>query len=800
MAGPSAPVRPPLTSEQERIFETRIRPILALRCAGCHAGNRPAGGLRVDSRAALERGGKRGAALHATKPDESLLLQAVLRQRPGLAMPPQQPLSEEETQAFTAWIRAGAPWPSAHPKPVDPRSHWAFQAVRRVPIPTPRDVAWCRTPIDRFLRQAQEAKGLQPVRDADRRTLLRRVSIDLIGLPPSSDETRAFLADRSPTAWSKVVERLLASPRYGERWGRHWLDVARYADTNGLDENVHYGNAWRYRDYVVQAFQDDLPYRDFLIEQIAGDLLPSSEDATLNRRRLIATGYLAIGPKCISEVDSRRMEMDAIDEQLDSLGRATLGMTFGCARCHDHKFDPITTRDYYGLAGILKSSRFMTIMTKPRMWFEHPIATQADRDRVAAHAAALAGAKEQLAAELRAGRSELQRVIGPGKPLPTDFESSLPEARRTRLKQIRDQVAAMEKSAPELPGAMGLTEGEPTDLQVHIRGSFLELGERVPRRFPTVLAGASQPALPSRGSGRHELAQWIASPEHPLTGRVIVNRVWRWHFGRGIVATPDNFGIQGDRPSHPELLDWLAGVFVGAVPHRLEDGRAFKPWSIKDLHRLILSSRAFGLADRTDERMNRLDPENRLLARWTPQRLDAESLRDSLLFVSGRLDLRMGGPALPLKNREYVFDHTSTDRTSYDSVRRTLYLPVVRNHVYDYLEVFDFGDGAVPSGDRTSTTVPAQALFMMNAELVLAAADQIAASVRNASADVDSRIDRAYELCLGRAPADRERAVAHRLLGQRRALGKPGGPSEEDRAWSLLCHTLLCTNEFAYVR
>jgi len=781
------------------------------------------GGLRLDTAAGLRKGGVRGPVLVAGHPERSRLLSAIRHAEPGLKMPPTEKIPEREIADLTRWVQMGAPWGIANSKFQMPNSgnskfeirnsklHWSFQPVRVPAVPAVRTKGWVRTPVDAFILAGLETKGLQPAPPADRRTLIRRATFDLTGLPPTPAEVDAFVADRAPDAWAKVIDRLLASPAYGERWGRHWLDVARYADTNGMDENVHYGNAWRYRDYVVAAFNADKPYDQFLTEQLAGDLLPPTEDAPTRHQRLIATGFLSIGPKVISEVDDRKMEMDTIDEQIDTVGRTMMGLTLGCARCHDHKFDPLKTEDYYGLAGIFKSTQTMVVMKKPRMWHEYSLAGDADRARVAAHAKQVAAAKEAIAGRV-AAETERLRQASPGMALPTNVETAFAEEVRAELKRLREALAQLEKNVPELPSAMGVTEGTVGDVPVHVRGSYLTLGNVAPRRFPVVLAGENQPPFSNKESGRLQLARWLTSPEHPLTSRVMVNRVWRWHFGRGIVGSTDNFGLLGDAPTNQPLLDWMAARFAGmsgvgggvsGIAGSTPDTRRPTPWSIKDLHRLLMLSSTYQMSAAPDAQALKVDPENRLRWRWDLRRLEAEEIRDSLLAVSGLLDPKMGGSILPLKNREYVFDHTSKDQTRYDSRRRSLYIPVVRNNVYDVFQLFDFGDGAVPEGNRPTTTVAPQALFMLNSDLVQQAAEGLANSLLERSElDTAGRVRLLYSKAYGRPAKDTEVKRAQALLTRlEQAQGaEPDAAKRRSQAWTLLCHTALAANEFMYLR
>ncbi|HTE19823.1 MAG TPA: DUF1549 and DUF1553 domain-containing protein, partial [Armatimonadota bacterium] len=591
--------------------------------------------------------------------------------------------------------------------------HWSFRPLREPKTPLVKNWAWVRTPVDAFVLARLEARKLKPAPPADRRTLIRLATFDLIGLPPTPSEVDAFLADSAPGAFARVVDRLLASPHYGERWGRHWLDVARYADSNGLDENVAHANAWRYRDYVVSSFNRDKPYDQFLLEQLAGDLLPAVEDVPTRHERLTATGFLVLGPKVLAEVDSKKMEMDIVDEQVDTVGRAVMGLTLGCARCHDHKFDPITTEDYYALAGVFKSTRSMVNFTKPAQWHENSLATDGDKARLAAHTKQVADAKTAIASMVAAAKA-IVPAPAPGAAPPKDEEALFPEATRAELKRRREELARLEASPPELPSAMGVTEGTVADVPVHVRGSHLALGKQVARRFPVVLAGEQQAPLEAKQSGRLQLARWLVGKEHPLTSRVMANRIWRWHFGQGLSRSTDNFGRLGEPPTDPALLDWLAVRFMKVG------------WSLKKMHRLLMLSSTYAMSSAHDPRAASVDPENRLHWRAEVRRLEAEAVRDALLAVSGTLDRTMGGSLLTLKNREFVFDHTSRDATRYDSLRRSIYLPVIRNNVYDVFQLFDFADPAVLEGNRPTTTVAPQALFMMNSDLVHGAAEAMA--------------------------------------------------------------------------
>jgi mono/diheme cytochrome c family protein len=766
LAAPAAAADPQPKPEDLRFFETRIRPLLADKCFKCHGPEKQKSELRLDTAEGVRKGGASGNALATPdKPDASALLRAVRHAEGTPKMPPGGKLKDSEIADLAEWVKRGAPYPATVKAAADdPARHWAFQPVKRPPIPISRDPKGSAPTnlIDAFILARLRDRGLSPAPPADKRTLIRRATFDLTGLPPTPEEIDAFLKDDSPEAFAKVVDRLLASPAYGERWGRHWLDVARYADSNGLDENVAHGNAWRYRDYVIKAFNADKPYSRFLVEQVAGDLLPGC-----GPDELTATGFLSLGPKVLAEPDEKKMEFDIVDEQVDTLGRTVLGLTLGCARCHDHKFDPISTADYYGLAGVFVSTKTMENFKKVARWHENVIATPEEQRRKAEHDAMLGRLKARI--------KELT-----GK---TDADS------KAELKAFQAELAECEKAAPELPTAMGVTEGKPTDVPVLRRGNHLNPGPVIPRRFPVVLAGEKQVALPGDHSGRLELAKWLTSPRNPLTARVMVNRVWRWHLGAGLVRSTDNFGLLGEKPSHPELLDWLAAEFV-------KNG-----WSVKHLHRLVMLSATYQRSSAHDAKAALADPDNRLLWRANVRRLEAEAIRDSLLAVGGLLDRTPGGPALAhVKNRDYLFDHTSKDRTSYDTDRRSVYLPVIRNNLYDVFQLFDAPDAAVPNGDRPTTTVPTQALFFMNSPLAGRAADGLADRLL-AKPDLDDagRVRLLFDLAYGRPATEKE---VERLTSAVAAFEADfaGDAAKRRKAWSAVCQAVLASNEFIHVR
>jgi len=580
------------------------------------------------------------------------------------------------------------------------RRWWAFQpplAALEVPS-TKSQIA--HTPIDAFVQVELEKRGLRPAAPADRVTLLRRVTFDLAGLPPTPDEVDAFVNDRSPGAFARVVERLLASPAYGQRWARHWLDVVRYADYH--DGNPKARNpvcepleAWRYRDWVVDAFNRDLPFNSFITHQIAGDLLPAPDGREPYADGLVATTFLVNGAWDRGDADKEKMVSDMVDDQIDTVGKAFLGLTLGCARCHDHKYDPVTTRDYYALAGIFYSTRMLTEL----------------------------GTK--------GGEITLQR-----RPISTDGKE-----------------VALAVSEGGVPGGLF---PKIQDVPIHVRGSYTRLGPVVPRGLPRFIVGDAQPKI-TTGSGRRELAAWVASKDNPLTARVLVNRVWAWHFGTGLVRTPNNFGLNSEPPSHPALLDWLAARFV-------EDG-----WSLKALHRRILLTATYQQASRVPRDPVERDPDNRWLGRFTPRRLEAEAIRDALLAVAGRLDLTPGGPA--------------TDDVA--TARRSLYVQTARWDRASFATLFDAANPDAAVERRDVSTVAPQALFLLNHPFALAQARHLADRVRGEEATEDGRIGRLFRLAVARPPTADEVAVARRLVAR--------------AGWADLAHVVLCGNEFVYV-
>ena len=663
-------------------------------------------------------------------------------------------------------------WPAEKMDLAKGREHWAFQPVQRAALPAVKAKDWPQNGIDHFILARLEKAGLQPAPAAAPRDLQRRLNYALTGLPPKANSKFVNLKSE--------IENLMATPQYGERWARHWLDVVRYADSNGLDENAAHANAWRYRDYVVNAFNADKPYDQFLIEQIAGDLQAKDSQEDARRRELfIATGFLSLGPKVLAEPDKVKMEMDIIDEQIDTLGKALLGLTLGCARCHDHKFDPIPTADYYALAGIFKSTKTMESLKTIAKWHENSVATPAEKRLREKHDVLIDAQKKVVTAFTEKANAQLLVSLKIDK-LPAKPEEKYPKTTKDELGKLRAALKQLEDNPPPLVSAMGVTDGNATELPVFVRGDHnTPASFKQPRRFPQVLSDGKP--LGNENSGRLALAQWVADKKNPLTARVMVNRVWRWHFGRGLVATTDNFGLLGERPSHPDLLDWLASWFM-------DNG-----WSVKKLNTLILTSATYQMSSTASPAALQQDANNVLLSRAPLRRLEAEPLRDSLLELGGLLDKQVGGFVWTFENYKLVFNHTSEDATTYESNRRALYLPVIRNHVYDLFELFDFPDPGTVNGNRADSTIAPQALYLMNSPLVLRATESIAeALLKEGDLTNAQRVQRLYAQVFNRPPTVKET--------QRAVVFINNFAQDRLASWQALSQALVSSNEFLYLK
>ena len=793
---------------QLEFFEKNIRPVLAAKCYKCHSAeaDKVKGGLLLDTREGIRQGGDSGHAVVPGNVAESLLLKALHYTDKDMAMPPEKSggkLPDQVIADFEKWVKMGAPDPRdgaavAVKKEIDftkAREFWAFKAPVAAPAPAVAEKQWPRTDIDRFILAGLEAKGLKPVADADRRNLIRRTYFDLIGLPPTPEEMDVFFKDTAPNAFAKVVDKLLASPQFGERWGRHWLDVARYAESTGKERNYTFPEAWRYRDYVIAAFNADKPYDQFIREQIAGDLL-AAKDAAERNEHLIATGFLALGPKGLNEKNRVQFEMDLVDEQIDVTSRAVLGLTAACARCHDHKFDPVPQSDYYALSGIFRSSktffgtgggegkaaqrnkngtRLLTLSETAVTTSPHqPIATTAPTP-AADPVAAMAAQNPKRAAKL-------------AKMSPTEKAQLFARLKSNgRLPSTAQPAAAAPAPTPtgHAGFAMGVQESRVANSPMYIRGEIDNIGPIIPRGFLTVLTTASKPAISSQESGRRELAEWLTDEANPLTARVMANRVWLNLFGDGLVRTPDNFGATGEKPGNPALLDLLATQFM-------REG-----WSVKALIRSIVLSRTYQLGTIHNAKNYEADPDNVLVWRMSPRRLDAEAIRDAVLAASGQIERTPPhGSVVANVGEGYIGRGIRPSVFNIEARYRSVYLPIVRDFVPDVLAVFDFAEPSLVVPARDTTNVPSQALFMMNSAFVTEQSRALAKRLLAMTQyDYSQRITMAYMLTLSRPPTDAERARADRYL-----RGEAEGSLPSEKAWATFSQALFACAEFRYLK
>ncbi len=754
----------PLASEsnqdsQIEFFERRVRPLLAEHCFTCHSAETqsPQADFRLDSRVGLLRGGSRGPAVVPRKPEESLLVEAVRWQ--SLKMPPGGRLPEREIADLVKWVELGAPWPDM-PQPPDQQqskgydwpalrsAHWAWRPIRK---PTPPDLAntpWTLKPIDRFVLSQLSPAGLQPAPPAAPHILLRRIYLNLVGFLPTLRRLDRFVEaarrDRQ-AAIAGVVEELLSSPHYGERWGRYWLDVARYSDGFGgfLDRrNGELTQAWRYRDWVVEALNRDLPYDRFLKLQISGDLIGQGRD-------VFATGFFALGPHFRSDggdpASVAQAKGETLDDRIDTLTRGVMAVTVSCARCHDHKFDPIPQQDYYSLAGIFNNTETSELPMAPE---EEVKAYQEHQQRIK---------------DIEKKRADLKKQA-------SEEERELTEEEKKRIEEWEAKIEKLKEASPEkYDFAHVLADSGSEDMAVAVRGDLRRPGAVVPRRFLRVVVGAA-PTPFTKGSGREELAEAVASPENPLTARAMVNRIWMHHFGKALVRTPSNFGTLGRKPTHPEMLDWLAATFI-------ESG-----WSIKSLHRTIMTSATYQMSSRHRSRAFSVDADNELLWRMNPRRMDVESWRDSLLGVTSELDLEMGGPP---------FEEITKSR------RRTLYAKVSRigntSETDGFLRLFDFPAMTATVPKRVTSTVPQQFLFLMNSPFMVDRAKVFSRRLHQEADTEGERIERAYRLLFSRPPSEEETRIGVEYLAGA-SVGMELSP------WEQYGQALMSSNEFMYVR
>ena len=914
------------TSAQIDLFETNARPLFASKCQGCHNAKLKSGGLDLSSPDAIKEAASMGIFGKASEPEKSVLVRA-LDYESQVKMPPQGKLPAETIAAVREWVAAGAPTPATTPsagnslagtgvRPVALRgvitdadkNFWSFKPLSKAAAPAPKQKNWAIGPLDQFILVNLEKNGLLAAPQADKPTLLRRATFDLIGLPPTEKELQNFVADQSPKAFEKVVDRLLASPRYGERWGRHWLDVMRYADSTGSDEDHRYPHAWRYRDYVVKAFNDDMPYNQFVREQLAGDILAADPNSDVGYRGIVATGFLALGKKALAQKDLPLKRYDVVDDQIEVTAKSFMGLTVNCARCHDHKFDPIATKDYYQLAAIFASTLsyakgesgdpIQTPLAEPGVFeafkaqwsaygdLEKKVSKIIDFDKdsknfrdagekqIAASMQAahrVSGSGETLAAvvaETKLDEKELTRwvnylkdgsrpelkkwrastdanrkdiaaeyqedfrrsayqyeqdlswwrqaqrnfpnagkVAGPHPTMTAEkdpffvaiWQNDGPLHRTTteqlatlspeKLKEARElltQIEALEKTLPakEVPMACAVKEGETEAQKIFVRGDYHNPGDAVERTVPSILRLSAPAPEVKTNSGRLELADWIVDTRNPLPSRVMANRIWQGHFGDGIVRTPDNFGRLGERPSNPELLDYLARTFI-------ENG-----WSIKKMNRMIMLSKTYQMSAAFDEDTKSKDPENRLISHYPRQRLGIEEIRDAYLALGGDLDLTMGGTLDPGVGTD---GETSANRISMNpekTNRRSIYLPLRRSNLPTLYTLFDFGDATTPDGKRSSTTVATQALFVMNSPMVIREAKSLTNSVLKQEQMGNRRMEEIYLRVLGRRPDANE---TDRGLTYLQSFRRKWNEIDEAKAWTSLTHALMASNEFMFV-
>jgi mono/diheme cytochrome c family protein len=773
-AAPTTAAVPSVPDAAEiEFFESKIRPLLVKRCFECHSdqGKGIKGGLRLDLRSGLLTGGDSGAAVIPGKPAESLLVDAINYSQDSAQMPPRGKLPQAEIDLLTDWVRRGVPYPENPTVKDSPKKHagidfesgrqfWSFQPVHEHPLPAVKQVGWGDRRIDAFVLHKLEAAGLAPNPPADRRMLLRRLSFDLIGLPPTPEEIAAFEADTAADAYDQQVDRLLASPHYGEKWGRFWLDLVRYCDVPEVWAIDKHAQAWLYRDWVVQAWNDDLPFDRFLEMQLAADLVPEARPTDI-----AALGFLGLSPNYWKELKLDPGVIKAVvaeewEERIHTLSGAVLGLTVACARCHDHKQDPISQTDYYALAGVLASTKLV-----PRS-----ILPEAD-------AKVVAGAREQIQAWQKS-RDELLAQ----KPEPS------PEAKQ-QAEELAAKMAELERTTPHygvplayaaeeaslhiLPDGTDKTKleykpGEAQNVALQIRGNPSNPGPVVPRRFLTVLSSAEQTPF-QQGSGRRELARAFVGEAAPLTARVIVNRIWQQHFGQGLVDTPSNFGTTGSPPSHAELLDDLAARFIA------------NGWSLKGLHRELVLSATYRQSSAYDRAKDAIDPDNRLLWRGNRRRLDVEAWRDAMLEITGRLNRHVGGPDQNLDDPQ--------------NNRRTLYGTVKRRDLHAMLRLLDFPDPTTHNATRDLTTTPLQQLFVLNSPFMREQSMALVERVRReAPGDVDSQVRHLYRLLFARAPTDRQLEFARSFLA---TAGTDAALADE--LWKQYAQALLSSNEFAFV-
>jgi hypothetical protein len=797
-------------------FEAKIRPVLVENCYKCHSAStgKSQGGFQLDTRKSIRAGGDRGPAVVPGDPGASLLLTAISHTDSSLKMPPKkEKLPASVRKDMETWIRMGAPDPrdgeaaaSAARASIDyeaGRRFWAFEKPAPHRAPATKNSSWARRELDQFVLARLEAAGLQPSADADPSTLLRRLHFDLVGLPPSPAALERFFATIKRAGLDKAMEletdALLSTQQFGERWGRHWLDVARYAESSGKEANISFPHAWRYRDYVIDAVNADMPFDRFIVEQVAGDLLPASSEAE-RARLLIATGFLALGPKNLEESNPAQFAADVVDEQIDTVTHAVLAQSVACARCHNHKFDPYAMEDYYAMAGIFSSSRtfFGTHVSPANRVGGDPLVLPRNAGQPVYHPSIPKARVDELKAQLaklqkeeRDGRAAIFKAAKNG--MDTEKIFTLTDALRIFWQSggIKGELDKVDENGQALPLAMGVTDApRVADAPLMERGDVGKPGKPVPRGIPKVIDLPDSPHIDARHSGRLELARWLTHPDNPLTARVMVNRVWRHLFGAGLVRTVDNFGTSGEKPTHPELLDTLAIQF------------AAQGWSVKRLVRELVLSRTYRQSSAFDEIAFKADPENRLLGRAIKRRLDAEAIRDAMLAVSGELDAarpRASLVATAIGDGPISLIGLNTKLPAdLDGMRhRSVYLPVLRDRLPDVLDLFDFAEPSLVTGDRQTTNVPVQALYLMNSPFVQARAAGLASRLEHA-ADNSELVRQAFLLCFSRLPAtDELKRTADYLEKNDPSAG--ADVEQHSKVLTSCCQALLAAAEFRNV-
>ena len=819
---PQAPMNP----AGLELFEKKIRPALVTFCYECHAEESDdiGGGLLLDSRHGWRVGGESGPAIKPRSPRDSLLMQAI--EYRGMEMPPDEKMPDELIRSFRRWIALGSPDPRqtksqgkmkklTQDPDTESQKLWSLQPIGHPDVPQLADAGWAQVDLDRFILQELSTNQLSPNPLADPTTLLRRLYFDLIGLPPTPDELRAFVDEPSQSHYAEIVDQLLSSPHFGERWGRHWLDVARYGESMGSSRDVLLIHAWRYRDYVIDAFNRDLPYDRFITEQLAGDLLSIKEEPAEQRLRLLtATGLLAIGSKSLN---GGNLPNDIADDQIDVVSKAFLGLTVSCARCHDHKFDPIPTADYYALAGIFLSTdtRYGGNTKRPKNAKERSKAyLRVGGELDVQLAKKIENAQKQIAALRKQVGSSQRRVASLRDRVPGDYRNDLdktidaakPKAEQTAIRQYQGALKNLRKREELLKTAIENAPEDDTvylvavqdkskavDTKILIRGEKDQRGETVPRGFLSACADS----LPKRDtqitdqtSGRLQLARWIAQAEHPLTSRVAVNRIWQHLMGTGLVESVDNFGSTGTPPSHPELLDYLAQRFTQT--HH---------WSIKSMVRELVLSSTYQQSSAYEAQAYELDPANRLRWRMTRRRLEAEPIRDAILAISKLLEREpFDGSLVNQIGEGEVGRGIDTSVLEKPFHYRSVYLPIIRGIVPEPLALFDFPEPSNVQGSRDSSVTPAQSLYLMNSDFIARAAEQFATTLlQEPSLTNDAqRIEYAYLACFSKPPTPQQVALGQGFLND---FVDSIGDSEDDhwQAWSVYCQTLFASAPFRFI-